>query len=311
MATYKKNEYKIVSKYRVEIDYYLDETVFNGEYLKNENGQLVYFGLQNVDGDYLNKLSDTDLTNCITSNNGNYTIKLEKVDNTAAKIFINKPKQKLSLKSRRWDSVKFYYINTLGEEIELFLIQYFPKQCSRTETYIVHQINKISNTAFSFNNLYYVINYNGTGGNIDIEKLKLASTIDITSNDLNKTFLHDENYMGFITSNNIGDLIYTYYSNNEDTWCYETLYTPLDLLSKHYDKIYRACDYEKIFDYSKNTVVNTYLSAGNDHYVYFCAINHTNNTVIPVFKMYADTVSERNNYGYNQSETYTIYIYKK
>lgn len=116
MATYKKNEYKIVSEYRVEIDYYLDETVFNGEYLKNEKGQLVYFGLQNVDGDYINKLSDTDLTNCITSNNGNYTIKLEKVDNTAAKIFINKPNQKLSLKSIRWDSVMFYYINTLGEK---------------------------------------------------------------------------------------------------------------------------------------------------------------------------------------------------
>ena len=80
MATYKKNEVKLVDIYRVEIDYYLDQTVFNGEYLKNKDGQLVYFGLQNVDGDYLNKLSDVDLTNCITSEDDNYTINLEKVE---------------------------------------------------------------------------------------------------------------------------------------------------------------------------------------------------------------------------------------
>ena len=77
MATYKKYEFKLLPVYNVEIDYYLDETVFNGEYLKNEDGQLVYFGLQNVDGDYLNKLSDADLTNCITSNDDNYTISVE------------------------------------------------------------------------------------------------------------------------------------------------------------------------------------------------------------------------------------------
>lgn len=100
MATYKKNEVELVNRYTVEIDYYLDETVFNGEYLKNKDGQLVYFGLQNVDGDYLNKLSDADLTNCITSSDDNYTIKLEKVDNTAAKIFVNKHKKKLTLDKR-------------------------------------------------------------------------------------------------------------------------------------------------------------------------------------------------------------------
>lgn len=43
MATYKKNEVELVDIYTVEIDYYLDETVFNGEYLKNKDGQLVYF----------------------------------------------------------------------------------------------------------------------------------------------------------------------------------------------------------------------------------------------------------------------------
>lgn len=118
MATYKKNEGRLIT-YRVEIDYYLDETVFNGQYLKNEDGQLVYFGLQNVDGDYLNKLSDVDLTNCITSEDDNYTIKLEKVDNTAAKIFVNKPTSKLTLDKRiqiityKFKDIQTIYMNFL------------------------------------------------------------------------------------------------------------------------------------------------------------------------------------------------------
>ena len=119
MATYKKNEVRLADIYTVEIDYYLDETVFNGEYLKNEDGQLVYFGLQNVDGDYLNKLSDADLTNCITSDDDNYTIKLEKVDNTAAKIFVNKPKKKLTL-DKRHAYILFYYIDSLNNKQAIF-----------------------------------------------------------------------------------------------------------------------------------------------------------------------------------------------
>ena len=125
MATYKKNEGELITTYTVEIDYYLDETVFNGEYLKNEDGQLVYFGLQNVDGEYLNKLSDVDLTNCITSSDDNYTIKLEKVDNTAAKIIVNKPKKKLTL-DKRFAYSYFYYTTILGENISLFSIFYYP-----------------------------------------------------------------------------------------------------------------------------------------------------------------------------------------
>ena len=136
MATYKKNEGRLIT-YRVEIDYYLDETVFNGEYLKNEDGQLVYFGLQNVDGDYLNKLSDADLTNCITSNDDNYTIKLEKVDNTAAKIFVNKPKKKLTLDKRR-AYIDFYYIDSLNNKNKIFRFIYAPKECSYSKAYYIY-----------------------------------------------------------------------------------------------------------------------------------------------------------------------------
>ena len=127
MATYKKYEGRLITNYRVEIDYYLDDTPsFNGTYLKNEDCQFVYFGLQNVDGDYLNKLSNEDLTNCIATSDEDYTIKLEKVDNTAAKIFINKPKSKLTLDKRK-AHVHFSYIDILNNQISLFYIDFFPK----------------------------------------------------------------------------------------------------------------------------------------------------------------------------------------
>lgn len=306
MATYKKNEIDLVNTYTVEIDYYLDETVFNGEYLKNKDGQLVYFGLQNVDGDYLNKLSDADLTNCITSSNDNYTIKLEKVDNTAAKIFVNKPKKKLTLDKRSAYSY-FYYIDNLNNKQTIFTISYFPTECSYKQDYYIFQMNKIANPTFSFNNLYYVINYNGTGGVIDIDILKTASTIDITSNDLNKTFLHDDDYYGTLQSN-IDKVIFTYYTFFND-WCiYESGYTPIDFLSKHYDKIYSTHNI-KLFDYKNNktTIIST-LNAGDDNYVYFCAINPTNNTVIPVFKMYVNLAMNRKEA--DQKDVYTKYIVK-
>lgn len=310
MATYKKNEGELITTYTVEIDYYLDETVFNGEYLKNEDGQLVYFGLKNVDGDYLNKLSDVDLTNCITSSDDNYTIKLEKVDNTAAKIFVNKPKKKLTL-DKRDAYCYFYYTNILGWNTRLFSISYYPEECHYSRIYNIHQIYKISTPTFSFNNLYYVINYNCTSGIIDIDELKTASTIDITSNDLDKTFLHDDNFH-YALPPNINNLIYTYYSDDHYYWyLYESGYTPIDLLSKHYDRIFSAkTDFftgRGSFDYKMNRI-NCVFNSGDDGYIYFCAINHTNNTVVPVFKMYGSTVIERNKSV--PEDTYTTYIIK-
>ena len=47
------------------------------------------------------------------------------------------------------------------------------------------------------------------------------------------------------------------------------------------------------FDYSKNKLVSPTLNRGTDGYVYFCAINPTNNTVVPVFKMYASVSINR------------------
>ena len=141
MATYKKNEVELANFYRVEIDYYLDETVFNSEYLKNKDGQLVYFGLQNVDGDYLNKLSDTDLTNCITSDDDNYTIKLEKVDNTAAKIFVNKPKKKLTL-DKRQAYVDFYYIDSLNKKIIFLTLVIFQNSVVIRNRFIYFRFRK-------------------------------------------------------------------------------------------------------------------------------------------------------------------------
>lgn len=309
MATYKKNEVELVNTYTVEIDYYLDETVFNGEYLKNKDGQLVYFGLQNVDGDYLNKLSDADLTNCITSSDDNYTIKLEKVDNTAAKIFVNKPKKKLTLDKRH--AVAFFqYIDSLNHKRDIFSISYFPTECSYKQAYYILQIYKISNPTFSFNNLYYVFNYNGTGGIINLDELKKAATIDITSNDLNKTFLHDLDYQGTLQLN-IDKVIFTYYTYFGDWYLYESGYTPIDFLSKHFDRIYSASAYtsKKIFDYKNNKLSDeNQLSHGDDGYVYFCAINPTNNTLIPVFKMCVDLNIKRKNA--DQKDVYTKYIVK-
>lgn len=82
--------------------------------------------MQNVDGDYLNKLSNEDLTNCIATSDEDYTIKLEKVDNTAAKIFINKPKSKLTLDKRK-AHVHFSYIDILNNQISLFYIDFSRK----------------------------------------------------------------------------------------------------------------------------------------------------------------------------------------
>ena len=315
MATYKKNEVKLVDIYRVEIDYYLDETVFNGEYLKNEDGQLVYFGLQNVDGDYLNKLSDVDLTNCITSEDDNYTIKLEKVDNTAAKIFVNKPKKKLTLDKRK-AYIDFYYIDSLNNKHSIFTLSYYPQEiCSHTECFSVQKLLKIGNPSFSFSQLYFVINYNDTGGVIDITELKKAGSFDITSKDLNKNILFafnikngDKSILPFINQS-----IYTYYSAHiiisQNWYLFENGFTPIDFLSNGYDKLYEYSDmiHLYIFDYSENRLKYTTINSGKDGILYFCTINESTNNVIPVFKMYT--------YYYNRTEmksdeTYTTYIVK-
>ena len=315
MATYKKNEVELVNLYRVEIDYYLDETVFNGEYLKNEDGQLVYFGLQNVDGDYLNKLSDTDLTNCITSEDDNYTIKLEKVDNTAAKIFVNKPKKKLTLDKRR-AYIDFYYIDSLNNRNKIFSLTYYPQQiCSFTECFSVQKLLKIGNPSFSFSQLYFVINYNDTGGVVDITELKKAGSFDITSKDLNKNILfayntknHDKSILPFINQR-----IYTYYSAyiiiTQDWYLYESGFTPIDFLSNGYDKLYESCDMLPlyVFDYSKNRLIFTSFNSGKDGILYFCAINESTNNVIPVFKMHTYYFGRQE---MKSDETYTTYIVK-
>ena len=315
MATYKKNEVGLVDIYRVEIDYYLDETVFNGEYLKNKDGQLVYFGLQNVDGDYLNKLSDVDLTNCITSEDDNYTIKLEKVDNTAAKIFVNKPKKKLTLDKRK-AYIDFYYIDSLNNKHSIFTLSYYPQEiCSLTECFSVQKLLKIGNPSFSFSQLYFVINYNDTGGVIDITELKKAGSFDITSKDLNKNILFafnnkngDKSILPFINQS-----IYTYYSAHiiitQNWYLFENGFTPIDFLSNGYDKLYEYSDmiHLYIFDYSKNRLTYTTINSGKDGILYFCTINESTNNVIPVFKMHT--------YYYNRTEmksdkTYTTYIVK-
>ena len=315
MATYKKNEVKLVDIYRVEIDYYLDETVFNGQYLKNEDGQLVYFGLQNVDGDYLNKLSDVDLTNCITSEDDNYTIKLEKVDNTAAKIFVNKPKKKLTLDKRK-AYIGFYYIDSLNNEHRIFTLSYYPQEiCSHTECFSVQKLLKIGNPSFSFSQLYFVINYNDTGGVIDITELKKAGSFDITSKDLNKNILFAYNSKGIDKSIRpfINQSIYTYYSAHviitQNWYLYENGFTPINFLSNGYDKLYESCDMSTrgMFDYSKNRLTYKTFNSGEDGILYFCAINESTNNVIPVFKIYT--------YYYNRTEmksdeTYTTYIVK-
>ena len=315
MATYKKNEGRLVDIYRVKIDYYLDETVFNGQYLENEDGQLVYFGLQNVDGDYLNKLSDVDLTNCITSEDDNYTIKLEKVDNTAAKIFVNKPKKKLTLDKRK-AYINFYYIDSLNNKHSIFTLSYYPQEiCSLTECFSVQKLLKIGNPSFSFSQLYFVINYNDTGGVIDITELKKAGSFDITSKDLNKNIL-----FAFNTKNSeksilpfINQSIYTYYSAyviiTQNWYLFESGFTPIDFLSNGYDKLYEYSDmiHLYIFDYSKNRSTYVTINSGKDGILYFCTINESTNNVIPVFKMHT--------YYYNRTEmksdeTYTTYIVK-
>lgn len=312
MATYKKNEIDLVNIYIVEIDYYLDETVFNGEYLKNEDRQLVYFGLQNVDGDYLNKLSNEDLTNCITSDDDNYTIKLEKVDNTGAKIFINKPKKKLTL-DKRYKVCSFYFIDILQKKHRFLQLTYKPKKiCSYTNVFSIQPLIQISTPTFSFNQLYSVINYNGTGGVIDITELKKASSYDIKSQDLDNKILcaygKDKDNNTCNVPPNINLLTYTYYSFyvlSDQSWFYnESGYTPIDFLSIGYDKIYNIKNMS-IFDYSQNKISYKGFNGSNDNLLYFCAINESK--VIPIFKI-VTFYSDRSKM--NQNETYTTYIIK-
>ena len=112
--------------------------------------------------------------------------------------------------------------------------------------------------------------------------------------------------------NNISDkLIFTYYSYFSDWYLYESGYTPIDFLSKHFDRIYSASAYtsKKIFDYKNNKLSDeNNLSHGDDCYVYFCVINPTDNTVIPVFKMCVDLNINRKIAC--QKDVYTKYIVK-
>lgn len=127
MATYIKYEETVQIQYiNVDIDYSLslnDPSTFkfNGDYIKNNNNY-IYFWLQDENSNflnYLNNLSNDDLTNCIITSDNNYTIKLEKVDNTAAKIFVNKPTSKLTLDKRiqiityKFKDIQTIYMNFL------------------------------------------------------------------------------------------------------------------------------------------------------------------------------------------------------
>ena len=83
MATYIKYEETVQIQYiNVDIDYSLslnDPSTFkfNGDYIKNNNNY-IYFWLQDENSNflnYLNNLSNDDLTNCIITSDNNYTIK--------------------------------------------------------------------------------------------------------------------------------------------------------------------------------------------------------------------------------------------
>ena len=183
-------------------------------------------------------------------------------------------------------------------------------------------IHQISNPTFSFNNLYYVINYNDTGGIIDLDTLKRASTVDISSNELNTKLL----YVLFATGdkenniyNNLDNLIYTYYSvyhyksDDEfiymDYWCNESGYLPKDLLSDNYNKIYYRTSLNQTwyFNYKDNKLYTGTPNLGDDGYIYFCVINPTNNTVVPVLKL---LTKQYNRINVDPLETYTTYIVK-
>lgn len=313
MSTYKKNEAELETSYLVPIDYYLDETpAFNGDYLKNKDGALVYFGLQNIDGDYSNNLSNKDLTNCFIISDDNYTIKLEKVDNTAAKIFINKPKNILTLNNRHAYVTVYYKDNISNNKTYMFTLTFYPQMiCTYTHIFSVQNFISISKPSFSFNQLYFVINYNGTGGLIDIAELKKANTFDISSDDLNKKILAyynpDTNIDLYINK-----LIYTYYSYYVVPmyiWTNENGYIPTDFISNGYDKLYNMfVSYGKYFDYSQNKISDSNaFNKGKDHTLYFCAINESNNQVVPVYKI-STYFNDRSQIA--NGDTYTTYIVK-
>ena len=63
-----------------------------------------------------------------------------------------------------------------------------------------------------------------------------------------------------------------------------------------------------MFDYSANKITGVSMNMGTDSYVYLCAINTANNTVVPIFKMNTTTALRRKEAI--QRDVYTTYIVK-
>lgn len=310
-----------VITYYVPIELDTDETVFNGEYLKNKDGELVYFGLQDTDGNYDNNLKNIkNLSTCIKlmyykdkvlTEDDNFSITLEYVNDTVAKIFINKQKYPLTLDNRKAQLMAYF-----NGKIYMFSIHFYPKICSYKYIFNVYSFQTLAtNVNFSFDKLYYVCNYNGTGGTIDMDLLRKTNYINMDNNTyLNKTILMVAEYSSDninMFKNNINSLIYTYYSSSYTDWylC-ESGYTPKKLLETGYDEIYYlgiANNTYTIFDYGENKAYTHPEPWNRNGLFYLCAIDEDNQLVIPIFRTLPNNF---NRPGNDSSYTYTTYILK-
>ena len=61
------------------------------------------------------------------------------------------------------------------------------------------------------------------------------------------------------------------------------------------------------FNYKDNKLYTGTPNLGDDGYIYFCVINPTNNTVVPVLKL---LTKQYNRINVDPLETYTTYIVK-
>lgn len=325
MSTYKQEDTNnCIHTYYVPIELDTDETIFNGEYLKNNDGDLVYFGLQDIDGNYDNKLKNKNLSNCIKLKyfkdlkyitDNNFSITLEYVNDTIAKIFINKPLSPLTL-NERYKFLYMFFVDEYNNEYNILYLVFYPKICSYKYIFNVYNFNCVAtNVSFQFNKLYFVCNYNGTGGQIDIDLLKQVHYLDIDNTYLNKVILMVDTYNEDrfnIFKNNINSLIYTYYSDIYSNWyLYESGYTPKKLLETNYENIYSLCYGNKntygLFDYGNNIAYEHKDSNWNKNGLfYLCAIDEEKQQVIPIFRTLPNNI---NRSTYNEY-TYTTYILK-
>lgn len=321
MATYIKYEETVQIQYiNVDIDYSLslnDPSTFkfNGDYIKNNNNY-IYFGLQDENSNflnYLNNLSNDDLTNCIITSDNNYTIKLEKVDNTAAKIFVNKPTSKLTL-DKRTQIITYKFKDNTNNIHELFKIVYKPYICKYSNSYRIYKLQaalKSNSNQYLFDKVYAVINFNGTVGSINIDTLKKAMYWNIDNTYINKTILFTDCYTPSIVdtfNSQLDKLIYTYYGKY---FADEDSYKPTDLLHTQYDKIihyapdgFSGTEY-KVFDYSNNKLVHYVQFV--DKMIYLIAYDEYQDKVLPIYML---NFTEFNRKLYNDY-TYTTYIYGK